>query len=186
MVGSGDSAGPSAACLEIAHAGTGTAADADAACLEVARAVALDYILPRLKAQGRAGAHRLHAILRWRPASGDDVELARTLADAETLARVVRSGAAAEAQRAAERRTRDAIAAVPRRLPEATARRAVTAAGATARMCYLADVLDAPEHAAAVAERAARLRAGRTGCEPPVPPPVLAGEALAHGRPDAG
>jgi len=132
---------------------------------DAAWAVALAHALPRLKQHGRETARQLDGLLAAAASldgGPDDHELARLLADADTMTRLVTTGDADLAQEHAAKVAREAIGSLPAgRLSVRLAERAVVAAGAVARMRCLADALNSPDHAAAVADRLVVLRAER-------------------------
>jgi len=137
------------------------AAEPGAAWVEVARAVALAHVLPGVKVRGGAGASRLAAWLaraQQDPAGVEIRELAGILVDAETVSRVVGSGAAGWVQRRAVRRLSAVMASLPEGLvPAGVARQALAAVGVAARLECLAEALSGPDHAAAVDRWTARL-----------------------------
>ncbi|MDH6116824.1 hypothetical protein ABH930_000243 [Kitasatospora sp. GAS204A] len=119
--------------------------------VDAARAVALAHALPRLKEYGRRAAGELEGLL-GRAALGE-ADLARLLAEAETMTRLVTTGDASLAQEHAAKLAREAIDALPAgRLSADLAERAVLAAGAVARVRRIVQELNGPEHAARVAE----------------------------------
>jgi len=139
----------------------GVGDSAQAAELAVARAVALAHVLPSVKVRGGAGVAPLQrwlAEVRRRVAAPGPRELAGVLVDAEAMARLVRTGVAAQAQRRAVRRAWTALRSLPPGLvPVAVVQQAAAAAGTVARLECLAEALSGPEHAAAVDRRAAAL-----------------------------
>ncbi|MFY1632198.1 hypothetical protein ACN27F_02750 [Solwaraspora sp. WMMB335] len=94
-------------------------------------------------------------------------ELAEILVDADTVARVLGSGAADQAQRAASTRAQAILAGHPD-LPAGRVRAAVAAAGALVRMSCLAAALGTPTHRERIRRLAGELRSAPAGSGPPV------------------
>ena len=155
-----------------------SAAEADAAA-SIAHAVLAGYVLPDVQERGLQAAELCRARLgAFRAADGaaapDDEELARLLADADTITLLRSSGRIERAQTAAARRVYAAFAAVPGQFPEElilrTARSAATAAG----LRCMAAGLAAAAHLDAVHRHTTAIRAARRAARAPMPQSALA------------
>ena len=158
-----------------------SAAEADAA-ESIAHAVLAGYVLPDVQERGLKAAELCRARLgAFRAADGaaapDDEELARLLADADTITLLRSSGRIERAQTAAARRVYAAFAAVPGQFPEElilrTARSAATAAG----LRCMAAGLAAAAHVDAVHRHTTAIRAARGADRAPMSPSTCADSA---------
>lgn len=148
-----------------------------------AQALLLGYVLPDVQARGLKASDscraRLGALRALRGGAPDDEELARLLADADTINLLKSSGGLERAQVSAARRVRAAFAALPGPFPEELVLRTARAAGTASGLRGMASALLAPAHADAVARHLAAIRAAREAGRAPAPQNALARREVA-------
>ena len=149
----------------------------------VAHALLLGYVLPDVQARGLKASDlcraRLGALRAADASAAPDEELARLLADADTINLLKSSGRLERAQISAARRVRAAFAAVPGPFDDELVLRAARAAGTAAGLRSMARALVAPAHADAVARHEAAIRAAREAGRAPAPQNALARREVA-------
>jgi len=150
----------------------------------IAHALLAGYVLPDLQERGLKASELCRARLgAIRTADGaaapDDEELARLLADADTITLLRSSGRIERAKAAAARHVRDAFAAVPGQFPRELILRAAQAAGTAAGLRCMARALDAPAHADAVSRHVVAIRDARQAGRAPSPENALARREVA-------
>jgi hypothetical protein len=114
----------------------------------------------------------------------DDSELARLLADADTIGLLKSSGRVERARDVAARRVRDAFAALPGEFGEEVVSRAARAVAAEAGLRCMVRALCAPAHTDATARHADTIRSARISGRPSAPQnafalPEVASSAIA-------
>jgi hypothetical protein len=151
----------------------------------IAHALLAGYVLPDVEDKGLKAAELCRARLSSlravgpRTAEPDDGELARLLADAETVVLLNSAGALDRVRAAAARRVRAAFAAVPGSFPTDLVLQVARAAAAAAGIRRMAQALGAPAHVNAVDRHAAAIRASRLTGRAPDPSHALAGREAA-------
>ena len=150
----------------------------------IAQALVFGYVLPDVQARGLKASDVCRARLgalrgAEESAAPNDEELARLLADAETINLLKSSGGLERAQFSAARRVRAAFAAVPGPFADEMVLGAAQAAAAVAGLRGMARALVAPEHAEAVARHEAAIRAAREAGQAASPRNALARREIA-------
>jgi len=148
-----------------------------------AHGLLLGYVLPDVQARGLKASDSCRARLGALRAAGggapDDEELARLLADADTINLLKSSGGLERAQVSAARQVRAAFAALPGPFRQELVVRTARAAGTAAGLRRMASALLAPAHADAVARHQAAIRAAREAGRAPAPQNALARREVA-------
>jgi hypothetical protein len=150
----------------------------------IAHAVLAGHILPDVQERGMKAADVCRARISAfsavdaTDAAGDE-ELARLLADAETISLLRSSGRIERARHAAARRVRAAFAEVPGEFPRTLVQRSAQAAATAAGLRRMAWALADPAHVDATAMHMNAIRATRLAGGSPKPRNALAGREVA-------
>jgi hypothetical protein len=151
----------------------------------IAHALLLGYVLPDVHDRGLKASDLCRARLGALRTAGEngaapqDRELARLLADADTINLLKSSGRLERTQVSAARRVGAAFAAVPGPFTDELVLRASQAAGTAAGLRSMAHALLAPAHTDAVARHEAAIRAAREAGRGAAPQNALARREIA-------